>query len=597
MSAARLWAQLAVALTLSGGVARAESLLLVLDRAEFAHAPEAPQRATDWHPVMLPDDWRKTRPTFSGTLWYRIRFTLPAAPTRSQAVYLPRVALTGEFSLNGRLLNPGVRFGMAPTRHWNRPLYFVLPAGLVTAGENELLVRVQGFRDFSAGLATITVGPEAVLSGWYQQRYLLQVAAPLASASVAVVVLFFALTFYVRTRSSQLLLVSLACLLQAPRLLLPIATQLPLPHLDVVALTGLLHLVGVFFAVLALEVFVRPNLPRWRAMCGWTFSLAVVLWLGLWLAGSAGTRQFLPFGVMLILFFGTAGGAVLLDLHRRGLGAALALGLAGLSLSLAGWSYDALQRVGATAFEAVSVGPVMSLPAYFFLLWVACQRFLLDHASASRAVAAAQQIAYTEARERMLADMHDGLGAQLITTIRRVRRGGLSAPQVASELTQVLDELRLIIDSRDIDTPDLLPLLAGVRERMTPRLAEIGITLSWELAPATTPARLSGGDVLALVRIVQEAIHNAVKHAGAGVITVRVQDEADALVIDIRDDGVGIPPGAQSGSGRYGLANMRKRAQQVAATFSITSAPGQGTLVRVRVGRCANTAAPGTDVR
>jgi signal transduction histidine kinase len=75
--------------------------------------------------------------------------------------------------------------------------------------------------------------------------------------------------------------------------------------------------------------------------------------------------------------------------------------------------------------------------------------------------------------------------------------------------------------------------------------------------------------------VVAEAVSNAVRHSGATRLTIEVA-VADELSIDVRDNGHGIPPDNQRQSG---LANMRRRAEQVGGTCRITSPPEGGTLV------------------
>ena len=84
-----------------------------------------------------------------------------------------------------------------------------------------------------------------------------------------------------------------------------------------------------------------------------------------------------------------------------------------------------------------------------------------------------------------------------------------------------------------------------------------------------------------LYRIAQEAITNAIKHSGATTVRVGVRDVGDDVELRVSDDGSGFAPDAITSG--YGLLNMRERAELLGGTFDVTSAPGAGTAVVVRL--------------
>jgi two-component system sensor kinase len=105
------------------------------------------------------------------------------------------------------------------------------------------------------------------------------------------------------------------------------------------------------------------------------------------------------------------------------------------------------------------------------------------------------------------------------------------------------------------------------------------------------PSSLQGTLALALFRIVQEALHNVVKHSGARRATVEIVGQPDVVVLRIVDDGRGFDVEAGDGSS-IGLANMRERLEPFNGRLSISSAPWRGTRIEVSVPiRKANAAA------
>jgi signal transduction histidine kinase len=83
--------------------------------------------------------------------------------------------------------------------------------------------------------------------------------------------------------------------------------------------------------------------------------------------------------------------------------------------------------------------------------------------------------------------------------------------------------------------------------------------------------------------ITQEALNNALKHAAASKEIVRICVEGQRLVLEIMDDGQGFDLDASRHRGGMGLISMRERAKEMGGTLTIESAPGQGTMVTVRV--------------
>jgi signal transduction histidine kinase len=86
-----------------------------------------------------------------------------------------------------------------------------------------------------------------------------------------------------------------------------------------------------------------------------------------------------------------------------------------------------------------------------------------------------------------------------------------------------------------------------------------------------------------LLRIAQEAIHNAVRHANPTIIAVTLQWDAPNLLLQVKDNGSGISAARLENSEGFGLGNMRERASQIDGRFEIQTAAGQGTSIIVTV--------------
>jgi signal transduction histidine kinase len=87
-----------------------------------------------------------------------------------------------------------------------------------------------------------------------------------------------------------------------------------------------------------------------------------------------------------------------------------------------------------------------------------------------------------------------------------------------------------------------------------------------------------------VLRIAQEALQNALRHADAARVAIRLRGGGGGLVLEVEDDGVGFDPQARDlRSQRLGLTSMEERARRIGGGLSIRSAPGAGTLVRLEL--------------
>jgi signal transduction histidine kinase len=177
-----------------------------------------------------------------------------------------------------------------------------------------------------------------------------------------------------------------------------------------------------------------------------------------------------------------------------------------------------------------------------------------------------------EERRRLTQDMHDGLGSSLVSALRVVESGRMSPGELEEVLKSCIDDLKLTIDSMEPVEADLLLLLATLRFRLGPRLAAAGIALRWEVSDVPKLEWLDPRNSLHILRILQEAFANILKHTRATEIHVTTQAAAGSVSVTIADNGGGFDP-ASARAGK-GLANQRRRAEAIGGRIALDSSAG-----------------------
>ncbi|MER6007140.1 GAF domain-containing sensor histidine kinase [Nonomuraea angiospora] len=200
-----------------------------------------------------------------------------------------------------------------------------------------------------------------------------------------------------------------------------------------------------------------------------------------------------------------------------------------------------------------------------------------------------RELAMLEERNRVARELHDAV-TQKLFSLRLTAQAASAmldrAPeQAAAELERVqrlageaLSELRAVIVELRPAELDRHGLAETLRKhvRLLDRLHPSLVTFECVELPPVDPAV-----EVAVLRVAQEALHNALRHAEAASVSVRLAYADGRLVLIVRDDGNGFE---QAESRGLGLVSMRDRAESVGGAMTVESAHGRGTTVRVEVG-------------
>lgn len=178
-------------------------------------------------------------------------------------------------------------------------------------------------------------------------------------------------------------------------------------------------------------------------------------------------------------------------------------------------------------------------------------------------------------RQRLMYDLHDGLSGYLVSIIAMSEKHEHDV-DIERTAREALEDLRLVVHSLDLGDTDLPLALAGFRERLTPRLRRLGVKLTWSMEKLPEIQSVTPGNALSVLRILQEAVTNALKHGQARTIhiegapntndTALISVTNDTVLASITNDG---DLAISSGTGN-GLSNMQRRAQKLGGYISTT---------------------------
>jgi signal transduction histidine kinase len=224
---------------------------------------------------------------------------------------------------------------------------------------------------------------------------------------------------------------------------------------------------------------------------------------------------------------------------------------------------------------------------------------MADHAAMAaengRLLAESRGRAALDERHRIARELHDAVCQQLFSMTLHLRAAELAVAsrdgQTRATLRTVqqlahaaLDDLRALIVEL---YPTLLHtegLVATVRQQAASTASRLGQRITVDAPDERLD--IDAEAELHLYRLVQEALHNAVKHAPGAAIDVRLgpaDDTATTLVVEVADDGPGFDPDVPATG--LGLVSMRERSERLGGQLTVVSAPGSGTVVRAIVPR------------
>lgn len=564
-----------------------------------------PEAAAAWQPVSMPDV--RARPGAAivsdargyQMRWYRLH--VPAGGGDAMALYLPRLvtlsaAVLARTDSGWQLLMDNQH---AEREQWVQPIWLPLP-GIGPQGL-DLVVALPVPAGSYHSVSRIWIGPRDVLEKRWLWRVRAQTGLPQAVSLTLAVLGLFALTLWLRRPEAIYGLFALGAAAWMVRNLHYYVSQPASPAAQdwfwwaTHASMGWVMLTALLFALRFASR--RTRWLEWALIA--SICTVSVLSMPLWL------RQ-LDMVVMqytvtaFVAAIGTAWVALLAWRERR---AELRIMAAALVVGVAIGAHDLAVLAGWAWPEHVFLMPFATLVVMLSFLHAVQRRYVgaveqvqaensqlqedLDeqvsvlHAQNAQLREAERQQALLLERQRIMADMHDGLGSSLLSALVAMEQGSMSHEQCVEVLRECVDDLRLVIDSLEPVGHDLVSLLATMRYRLGKRLQIGGLKLEWDVQDLPPLPWLEPPDALHVLRLMQEALNNVLKHAKASRVRMVTRHHGSHVEIRVEDDGAGFD--LQTIQHGRGLKSQLKRAQRLGGKLRVDSSPGMGTRLSLRL--------------
>jgi signal transduction histidine kinase len=586
------------AMLLAAPTAPAAAAPVQLEQVEIARVAADGSRGA-WQPVHLPDSWDRIHPPRSGRAVYRLALRIDQPPAESYAIYLPRAGNRLEVRLNGELL---ARFGdldRAGADYRKLPLMVHVPARLLRVGTNPVEIEIAAEAGQLGGLARVWAGPESEIEPVYAGHLRWLELGSVVVGSACLVLGLLALGVGWRIRDRLFAVFGVASLVWSLRMLHVLIVEPPLPlglwNALISAAYGWYIALICLFALDALAIE-TPRLRRALALFAAGTTLAAA-----WAYLRPAPQVWTAWIFVMFAMCGAVGASIVARTVRTPRVEGILLSLSA-AIGIAAGARDYIYyRRAAEGYEHFSITRYVVLAFLLAMAWILVDRFaraMRAEAEASRMLARRveekerelaqnyqrlrtleRERVMTEERQRIMQNMHDGLGSQLLTSLALVERGAVDRRGMAQLLREAIDDMRLAIDTLAPGRGGLLESLGNLRYRLEPRFRAAGIELRFVQHAVPEHIEVPPDTALQILRILQESLTNALKHARPARVLVELSflPEPSRLSLAVTDDGAGFDVGTVR-RGR-GLSGMRRRAQSIGATLDVTSGPAGTRIV------------------
>jgi signal transduction histidine kinase len=533
------------------------------------------------------------------TAWVRYRFDRAAVGDGKLALSSAFMRERYTIFLNGVDIYRTDTSAVDASFIWRRPVAVPLPEFVLTSGVNTLVFRLESARSRPLSIGAVGIGDDKAVRARAGRLMMLTTTAPAVIDGVLVILSLGTMMFWlVRPQESVFGWLAMLGLVWGFRNLQYFLDRAPFDN----ALFWNLTTDSVFVMVMVAYGFAATfmMLPNRRRVIGIVVAvclLGIIVRHSLVVFGLSDIPSFvltIPMAIAILQVFAAA------CLRERRIENFVMLGAVTIATAFGWHDLSMAANYGRTlGFFLLPFGSLLVFSAFGFALG---RRMLLALAenedsnllleqrvaevtaslNESEAHRRALQIANAveNERERMMREIHDGIGSSLITALAVAERRQESPATIAT-LKRSITDLRIGVDSLEPIDGDIAMLLASLRHRMERELQAAGLAFAWKVESVPVMPWLDAVAALHVLRILQEAIGNIVAHAGATLIEVGCRRDsrggADGVLITIADNGCGFDPA--SARGGRGVSNMHARAEALNAELVCKSGVGGGTTV------------------
>jgi signal transduction histidine kinase len=575
---------LAIGLLFSGWVQAADQQDATTEVKQAVMKGSGPEKLVNLPHTMASTDFEPN----GSLVRYTLRFDLATLPDEALGIYVPKMSLAGSVSVNGQFFGVCERGQLKEVRCLHRPYLFKVPVSFLKTGANELQFEIYANARQSNGLSSVVIGQvETLDSHFYLWRYWIQVdlMAGLSWLSALLGVMALAVGIVLR-RDSVYLWFGLTSLVNA------VATAsvfISRPMMDADAFSWFIfasRFASGHLLILMFVSFFEKLKPRlyWAVLA---YVVISVVLIGL----SDNNRTmvtvlYLPLLLSVLLMPALM---VYWTWQTRQISQIFATLMMGL-ITVAS-SFDWLRFTGESAFTGLYFIPYAYSGTLFmfggmllFLLATALIRsqnqsveleMRVEERTAElnevhdRLLHSEIERTKTQERQHMLQDMHDGFGSQLVIAKMMVEQNQMSQADLGRLLEESIADLYLLVDTLGNSDNYLPNALVDFRFRTQQRLMGSTVKFQWNLQVDHAP-EVAPNVVLLILRLVQEALNNALKHAKATHIYLDfTYDEVGSeLTVSVADDGVGMGENMLFGRGQ---TNMMARARATGGKLSVSN--------------------------
>ena len=552
---------------------------------------DAPPEFVNSDEVILPDVWRHDRNGFYGSTWYRIVFRIDEPADERWAVYLSRVNMNAEVWLNGARLGAGGSMQKPVSRHWHAPLMFVFsPADLKQ--ENSLVIRVVAYANEYGRLGKVSIGPGSVIDAVYSKNYFSKVTIHIISGALAGVYAFFMMLVWWRRNDAVFFWGALVCAAWSISSMNLYIVDPPVSELvweKMMQFTvGWIPLLFFFFIIRLDRLRKHPRIETVIIVMAGLINLALVV------TPANGLFAISRIWHIYSLFFGIVGVIrVLYSWLRYRRQTQFAMLVAFGLIAVCGLHDFMVQNQILGTDEIFWLD--YSVPIVLLLIgYLMVSRFLiavdmsekLNRELEDRVQQAQHKIeadyekilvleteqASNKERERIYRDMHDDMGAKLLSMVYRAE-----SEEMSSLARSAMNDLRAIVSKKPGGKHLLVDVIAKWQQVSKKRCDDAGFAFHWYQTEIPETITLSAESYQNLLRIQSEALTNVIKHSYGKAIRISVRYRSNCLSTVVADDG------DYSHMNHWlegrGISSMRYRVSRLYGKIRWQAKPGDGGLV------------------